>query len=407
MKESTRDVGEEKFALQAPTTCENAQRLLRGLQLPRPILLEGSPGVGKTSLVAAVARLARKTLVRINLSEQTDVTDLFGADLPVEGEEGGRFAWRDGPFLQALKAGHWVVFDELNLASQSVLEGLNACFDHRAEVYIPELGKKFAINHTKVRIFACQNPLSQGGGRKGLPQSFLNRFSQVYVEPLGRQDLVFIACAIYPEFPTDMLTAMVDFNSQLHEETMVKKSWGSKGSPWEFNLRDLFRWCDLLKANQPQETLNPGEYVGLIYRDRMRSAVDKTKVEELYEARMGKKWPLYQASRRVFQGQSIVQAGHSFLLRGSSNNVGVARSQGETSPILLHHCLEPLESLMKCVEMGWLAILVGPQSSGKTSLVRLLADLAGTTLNILPMNSTMDTTELLGGFEQVMHFLLL
>ena len=44
-----------------------------------------------------------------------DVTDLFGADLPEEGGKGGAFAWRDGPFLQALKAGHWVVFDEVCL----------------------------------------------------------------------------------------------------------------------------------------------------------------------------------------------------------------------------------------------------------------------------------------------------
>ncbi len=40
----------------------------------------------------------------------------------------------DGPLLGALKSGAWVLLDELNLASQSVLEGLNAVLDHREEV---------------------------------------------------------------------------------------------------------------------------------------------------------------------------------------------------------------------------------------------------------------------------------
>lgn len=42
------------------------------------------------------------------------MTDLFGTDLPVEGGKGGEFAWRDGPLLAALKAGHWIVLDEVN-----------------------------------------------------------------------------------------------------------------------------------------------------------------------------------------------------------------------------------------------------------------------------------------------------
>ncbi|KAK4336875.1 hypothetical protein RND71_043910 [Anisodus tanguticus] len=96
-----------------------------------PALRNRVPGVGKTSLVDALAKASGYKLIRINLSEQTDINDLFGADLPVENQE-AKFEWRDGPLLQALKTEScWVLLDELNLASQSVLEGLNACLDHR------------------------------------------------------------------------------------------------------------------------------------------------------------------------------------------------------------------------------------------------------------------------------------
>ena len=60
--------------------------------------------------------LAGHRHVRINLSEQTDMMDLLGADLPVEGGLPAEFAWADGPLLAALKAGDWVLLDELNLA---------------------------------------------------------------------------------------------------------------------------------------------------------------------------------------------------------------------------------------------------------------------------------------------------
>lgn len=31
----------------------------------------------------------------------------------MEGGEAGQFVWRDGPLLKALKAGHWIVLDEV------------------------------------------------------------------------------------------------------------------------------------------------------------------------------------------------------------------------------------------------------------------------------------------------------
>ena len=94
--------------------------------------------------------------MRINLSEHSEISDLLGADLPVadgdsaggdagvgsederqgaggaggkgSGSGGPKFVWCDGVFLQALKKGHWVLLDELNLAPQSVLEGQSQRF---------------------------------------------------------------------------------------------------------------------------------------------------------------------------------------------------------------------------------------------------------------------------------------
>ncbi|XP_040596448.1 midasin isoform X2 [Mesocricetus auratus] len=384
------------YALSAGTTAMNAQRLLRAAKLNKPILLEGSPGVGKTSLVAALAKASGNTLVRINLSEQTDITDLFGADLPVEGGKGGEFAWCDGPLLAALKAGHWVVLDELNLASQSVLEGLNACFDHRGEIYVPELGMSFQVQHEKTRIFGCQNPFRQGGGRKGLPKSFLNRFTQVFVDPLTVVDMEFIASTLFPAIDKSIVKKMVAFNNHVDHEVTVEKKWGQKGGPWEFNLRDLFRWCQLMLVDQSPGCYDPSQHVFLVYGERMRTREDKEKVITVFKDVFASNSKPYLGTRLFHITPCDVQIGYSVLSRSS-----YVPHPSHRPLSLLHQSFQSLEPIMKCVQMSWMVILVGPASVGKTSLVQLLAHLTGHTLKIMAMNSAMDTTELLGGFEQV------
>lgn len=114
-----------------------------------------------------LAKISGRKLSRVNLSEQTDMMDLLGSEYPVSaspsekqedteaaGEDAIRFAWCDGVLLQAIKEGHWFLIDEMNLAQQSVLEGLNAILDHRRTVYIPELNQEFEC-HPDFFVFAC------------------------------------------------------------------------------------------------------------------------------------------------------------------------------------------------------------------------------------------------------------
>uniref|UniRef100_A0A1Y1KUK8 Midasin n=3 Tax=Photinus pyralis TaxID=7054 RepID=A0A1Y1KUK8_PHOPY len=382
-----------EFAFEAPTTAFNALRVLRGLQLNKAILLEGSPGVGKTSLITAIAKASGHRLLRINLSDQTDVSDLFGADFPVEGGTGGHFAWRDGPFLQALKQGDWVLLDELNLASQSVLEGLNACLDHRGEVFIPELAKTFHVK-PGTRLFGCQNPLRQGGSRRGLPQSFLNRFTQVYISALKDEDLQYILTRQFPQLQSEVIAKMIKFNSCVVNE-LEQHKFGFRGAPWEFNLRDIARWCESVVHS---ETRSPQSFVQLIYSDRMRTLTDKLRMREIFERQFG--CSISGNAPIVYVTKIDVIIG-DIGLKKEVAGVNMNLIKPPQNCLVLRKQINVLRSLAYCVKFNWMAILVGSSGSGKSSSVQALANLVGKTLWTLPVTSSMDTTDILGGFEQV------
>lgn len=330
--------------------------------------------------------------------------DLLGSDLPVEGGAGGQFRWSDGIFLSALKAGDWVLLDELNLASQSVLEGLNSVLDHRAEIYIPELNRTFSCPKS-FRIFGAQNPLQQGGGRKGLPKSFLNRFTQVYVEQMQSEDLLFIAMMMYGDIGEDNLRKMINFNELMYEDSMINYKFARKGSPWEFNLRDVFRWCELLLSeNMKSGKYDPSRFVDCVYRQRMRTEEDRLYISKLYEKVFGEAYvcdvnPSYTITPHSVQiGQSEVSTNASLSENDKNNHATIS---GNISYNLLHSFLNPLENILKCIQMNYMCILTGNSGSGKTSLIRLAAQMTGNVLNEFSMSSSTDTVELLGTFEQV------
>ncbi|KAJ7600863.1 midasin nuclear AAA ATPase [Mycena floridula] len=380
----------QTFNFGAPTTRDNAMRVVRACQVMKPILLEGSPGVGKTSLVTALAKFYGYHLHRVNLSDQTDLMDLFGSDLPVEGGGPGEFAWKDAEFLRSLQEGHWVLLDEMNLAPQAVLEGLNAVLDHRGTVYIPELGRSFN-RHPSFRIFAAQNPLSQGGGRKGLPKSFLNRFTKVYIEELSPDDLSLVCEQIFPALDPSILRRMVAFNMAIAEAICTQRAFAHEGSPWEFNLRDVIRWGTLISSDMLLK--HPSDYLRSIYLHRFRTIEDRQRASIMFDQTFGL---AAEESRNppISVSASFLQLGHFNYIRSLSMSM-------DRPPRVLKMQLSALESAGHCVSQSWLTILTGPRNSGKTHTVRTLANLTGNLLHEISVNSATDTMDILGSFEQV------
>ena len=100
-----------------------------------------------------------------------------------------------------------------------------------------------------------------------------------------------------------------------------------------------------------------------------------------------------------------LQIGQSFLKYPTSSNLET------NSSLSLHPAafsftdlnLKHLESIIKCLEMNWMVILVGTACVGKTSLVRMVADLMNQSLVEFPVNNATDTSDLLGGFNKIEH----
>ncbi|SMN21636.1 similar to Saccharomyces cerevisiae YLR106C MDN1 Huge dynein-related AAA-type ATPase (midasin), forms extended pre-60S particle with the Rix1 complex (Rix1p-Ipi1p-Ipi3p) [Maudiozyma saulgeensis] len=378
------------FNLSAPTTKMNLMRVIRALQVHKPILLEGSPGVGKTSLITALASITDNKLTRINLSEQTDLVDLFGSDSP--GERSGEFVWRDAPFLRAMQKGEWVLLDEMNLASQSVLEGLNACLDHRGEAYIPELDRSFS-RHPNFIVFAAQNPQYQGGGRKGLPKSFVNRFSVVYVDLLKTEDLTLIANYLYPTIKEETILGLIRVMSTLEQDVSKDRKWASSGSPWEFNLRDALRWLKLLSKTSISGEQQVFDFVNTVVVQRFRTDLDKEKAQQLIESIFGtykKNENFFRVTREYVQMNTEVAVRNDIFCNPVSQHLNALQCNTQV-----------YETVLRCINRNWPLIMVGPSNSGKTDIIRYIAGVVGADLHVFSMNSDVDSMDILGGYEQV------
>ena len=71
----------------------------------------------------------------------------------------------------------------------------------------------------------------------------------MYVEELVGEDYLSICESKFSTIPRTLLSKLIIFNKRMHEDTTVNQKFAKDGFPWEFNLRDVFRSCEIIEGS--------------------------------------------------------------------------------------------------------------------------------------------------------------
>jgi len=162
-----------------------------------PTFITGLSGNGKTFSVEQACAQAKRELIRVNITIETDEDDLIGGFRLVDGAT----VWHNGPVVEALNRGAILLLDEIDLASnkilclQSILEGKG--------VFLKKIGK-YIRPAAGFNVIATANTKGKGSddgrfvGTNVLNEAFLERFpvtfEQEYPTPANEIKILDAVC---------------------------------------------------------------------------------------------------------------------------------------------------------------------------------------------------------------------
>ena len=325
----------------------HACTLIKAILSNVPVLLEGTTGSGKTSLVTYLASITNNTLVRINNHEHVDLVEYIGNYQLIDNE----FQFINGPLIQAMQQGHWLLLDELNLAPSDILESLNRLLDDNKQLHNPFTNEMITC-HPNFRLFATQNPTLYGG-RNQLSRAFRNRFIELHV----------------PEYPLEELSIVLTRTGKL------PPSWcapvlGFYKELTNVTIRDVFKWI-----SRPFTTKLDLQYTLLSSMEKCRDTASKLKI--------------LKALNKHFKSDITMEE---------------YDSQFTQMPLIDHIAwtrpyLKAYHSTLNALNNNEPVLLVSEPGLGKSLLAKVLAQHFGIPLTAINCNKDSDSSDLLGCFK--------
>ncbi|MBO1197818.1 MoxR family ATPase [Staphylococcus simiae] len=207
--------------------------------LNKNILLKGPTGSGKTKLAETLSDVVNIPMHQVNCSVDLDTESLLGFKTIKTNSQGQQeIVFVDGPVIKAMKEGHILYIDEINMAKPETLPVLNGVLDYRRQITNPYTGEVIKA----VPGFNVIAAINEGYvGTLPMNEALKNRFVVIHVDYIDGDILKEVIKEQSLLQDDTKIEQIIKFNEDLR--TMSQQGQISEEAA---SIRALLDLCDLL-----------------------------------------------------------------------------------------------------------------------------------------------------------------
>ncbi|MDZ5711897.1 ATP-binding protein [Jeotgalibacillus haloalkalitolerans] len=235
-----------------------------GLSLQKNILLKGPTGSGKTKLAESVSYTFNQPMYSINCSVDLDAEAMLGFKTIEQVDGKSAITFVEGPVIQAMKKGHILYIDEINMAKPETLPILNGVLDYRRTITNPFTNEVI----TAAEGFKVVAAINEGYiGTVPLNEALKNRFIVVDVPYIKGDTLKTVLMEQSALKDERIIDQFVELSADLF--TQVQNGQVSEEAA---SIRALLDTCDLSIYMPPKRAIQRG-IIDKLEDEREKSAV--------------------------------------------------------------------------------------------------------------------------------------
>lgn len=191
--------------------------VLLSVTLKKPVLLKGPAGSGKTKMAESLSQFFNQPMHSINCSVDLDAESLLGFKTIVQKNGQTIIEFEEGPVVKAMKQGHLLYIDEINMAKAETLPILHSVLDYRRMLTNSFTGEVIQA-HPDFSVVAAIN---EGYiGTAPMNEALKNRFVSFSIPYLNGEQLKELWEKRFPNLSNVLATLMLNLAEDLKQQVI-------------------------------------------------------------------------------------------------------------------------------------------------------------------------------------------